>query len=225
MPDRMTKTGGRHAAARSQLYQRFAVALSYPDESFIERLLNGEFCKDLIHLGAQLPYSDPFEGLHIEKLQEGINKQEIQIFYSTFFLSGDQSVPLRELAYSNLTEKALNEELFRFYQLFGLEFSHGELRELPDNLPIELEFLHYLTFLEAEASEVEKANANIKALRAAQSDFLYLHPGRWVLSFSDRLKSVQGCDFYSILVDLLYQFIVREKHFLSGLKDKLIASG
>jgi DMSO reductase family type II enzyme chaperone len=233
MPDHLTKNVAQQVSARSQLYRCFATAFSYPDEAFLDSLTSGDFSEILVELGTRLPYSTPFEGVHINRLASGMERQEIKVFYSTTFQSGNQAVPLRELAYCTLTEKALLEELFRFYQHFGLEFSQGELRELPDNLPIELEFLHYLTYLEAEASKEggdncnnnSNNNKNMEALHNAQRDFINLHPGKWVQQFSSRLGKLQGSAVYSILAELLHQFIAREKFFLSGSQDELIALG
>lgn len=224
MPESLKDMSAHQATARSQLYRCFASAFSYPGEDFLNSLLTGEFSDFLIQLGEQLPYSFPFGEVEINALKGKMNRQEIKIFYSTFFESGNQAVSLRELAYSTVTEKALLEELFRFYQHFGLDFSQGELRELPDNLPIELEFLHYLTFLEAKASSAGEENINIRSLRNAQRDFVLLHPGRWVQPFLVRLKTVSDNRVYSDLAELLIQFIGREKHFLSGTGDKLIVS-
>jgi DMSO reductase family type II enzyme chaperone len=233
MPDYLTENAAQQVSVRSQLYLCFATAFSYPDETFLDSLTSGEFFDLLVDLGTRLPYSNPFEGAHIDRLQSEMVRQEIKVFYSTVFQSGNQAVPLRELAYSTLTEKALLEELFRFYQHFGLEFSQGELRELPDNLPIELEFLHYLTYLEAEAlneadnhsNNNSNNNNNREALHNAQRDFINLHPGKWVLQFSTRLAKLPDSAVYSSLAELLHQFIAREKFFLSGSREELIALG
>ena len=230
MPDHLTENAVQQVSARSQLYLCFATAFSYPDETFLDSLASGEFSDLLVELGTRLPYSIPFEGAHINRPCSEMDRQEIKVFYSTVFQSGNQAVPLRELAYSSLTEKALLEELFRFYQHFGLKFSQGELRELPDNLPIELEFLHYLTYLEAEVSKEggnngNNHNNNIEALRNGQRDFISLHPGKWIQQFSTRLGKLQGSAVYSSLAELLHQFIAREKFFLSGSRDELIALG
>lgn len=216
-------SGASQVAARSQLYQSFATAFSTPGEEFLDSLMAGEFVDLLVQSGEQLPYSSPFANL--DPLTGEMSRQEIKVFYSSFFESGIQAVSLRELAYSSLTEKSLLEELFRFYQHFGLNFSDGELRELPDNLAIELEFMHYLTFLETEAKSAGKENANIKALRSAQRDFINLHPGKWVQPFLARLQSLQNNSVYLDLADLLVHFIDSEQRFLSDPGNELIATG
>ena len=121
------------------------------------------------------------------------------------------------------------EEVFRFYQYFGLDFSKGGLRELPDILPVELEFLHYLTYLEAKSLEAQLPEEpveknNIAALRLAQRDFLTEHLGVWIQPFMLKLESVPDSRFYTDLSALLYHFIQGEKRFLSGAADGIIAT-
>ncbi|MBQ62679.1 MAG: hypothetical protein CMQ19_11460 [Gammaproteobacteria bacterium] len=213
--------------ARSQLYQSFATAFSTPGDEFLDSLTAGEFVDVLFQAGEQLPYPSPFANLFTnnDPMPREMNRQEIQVFYSSFFESGGQAVSLRELAYSSVTEKSLLEELFRFYQHFGLNFSNGELRELPDNLAIELEFMYYLTFLETEAMSMDSNNTNIQALQSAQRDFINLHPGKWVQSFLTRLQSVQENSAYLDLAKLLVHFLESEQRFLSDSGKMLIATG
>jgi TorA maturation chaperone TorD len=100
--------------------------------------------------------------------------------------------------------------------------------------------LHYLTYLEAEAlkegsdnnnnnnnngNNNSNNNRNIEALQNAQRDFINLHPGKWVQQFSSRLGKLPDSAVYSSLAELLHQFIVREKFYLSGSRDELIALG
>jgi TorA maturation chaperone TorD len=89
--------------------------------------------------------------------------------------------------------------------------------------------MHYLTYLESEVvNEGDKHSSNHsneEALHNAQRDFINLHPGKWVQQFSTRLAKLPDSAVYSSLAELLHQFIVREKFFLSGSRDKLIALG
>ncbi|MBT4162808.1 MAG: hypothetical protein HOC70_08630 [Gammaproteobacteria bacterium] len=221
MPEQNAVSTTQTAVARSGLYQLFAAVFSNPTDELLELMLSGEFQERLDYLSSELPYSIT---LDVKQQLEELDRHKLFIVYTTLFESGSQGVSLRELTYSTLTEKALLEELFRFYQHFGLEFAQGELRELPDLLPIELEFLHYLTFLEAEALKTNSQHANIGALQTAQSDFVNLHPGKWIGSFLERLQSQPDSGIYALLADLLFKFIKQEKLFLAGQTDNLIAT-
>lgn len=82
---------------------------------------------------------------------------------------------LREASYTEEDHSALFEELSRFYGFFGL--GRRERSELPDHISVELEFMHFLTHLEAEQAEDE---AERESLRRAQADFLTRHLSRLV---------------------------------------------
>ena len=212
------------AATRSGLYRAFATAFSHPVDDFPDLLLSGEFQAILAAAGSRLQSPLHFGMDELNESLNGVDSQEIIITYSTLFESGSHAVSLRELTYSTLTEKTLMEELFRFYQHFGLEFSRGELRELPDLLPVELEFLHYLTFLEAQASDIDHLQPNISALQAAQRDFIDLHPGRWIDNFIERLKSRANSGLYLSFAAMLRLFLKHERHYLSRSDTELIAT-
>jgi DMSO reductase family type II enzyme chaperone len=221
-PDSISDMG--HVEARSQLYQCFAAAFSSPDDHFLNSIFNGEFLETLNQLGHGLPYPMPFEPSLTTLVPPGVQKQDIKVFYASCFESGNQGASLRESGYSTLTAKAQMEEIFRFYQYFGLDFSKGELRELPDSLPVELEFMHYLTFLQAESLKKAADNNNLAALQLAQRDFVSKHLGIWIRPFMVKLESIPGSRFYSDLAALLHLFIQCEKRFISGTTDELIAT-
>jgi DMSO reductase family type II enzyme chaperone len=213
-----------HVEARSQLYQCFAVAFSSPDDRFLNSIFNDEFLETLNQLGHGLPYPMPFEPSLTTLVPPGVQQQDIKVFYASCFESGNQGASLRESGYSTLTEKAQMEEIFRFYQYFGLDFSKGELRELPDSLPVELEFMHYLTYLQVESLINAADNNNLAALQLAQRDFLANHLGNWIRPFMVKLESVPGSRFYYDLAALLHLFIQYDKRYLSGTTDELIAT-
>ncbi len=208
----------REPAARSRLYQCFAAAFSHPTEDLLCSIFNGEFLNTLILLGDRLPYDTPFEvsagsGVHA-LAPEGGTRELLSHFYTTNFESGGHAISLRESAYSSLTEPALMEEIFRFYQFFGLDLSSSHLSELPDQLPIELEFLHYLTYLEAKAQDTPGNEQNSAALRRGQKDFIHQHLGSWLGSFRSRLQNIPDAGFYISIADLLHLFIQSEERFL-----------
>ncbi|MDD3652175.1 molecular chaperone TorD family protein, partial [Immundisolibacter sp.] len=100
-------------------------------------------------------------------------------------------------------EQQLWEELLRFYRYFGLDFSTGGARERPDHLLTEVEFMHYLTFLEAGAPQ-----ANADAVRRAQADFLDRHLARWLPGLGAALTELgEQAAPYGVLVDALARFV------------------
>lgn len=108
----------------------------------------------------------------------------------------EDACSLREGAHIEEEQSALFEELMRFYEFFGL--GRGEGAEMPDHLSVELEFMHYLTHLEAQVQDEPQA---LDSLWRAQHDFLTRHVWRVVHAVQDELNSehpacvalVQGC--------------------------------
>ncbi|MEH6581173.1 MAG: molecular chaperone TorD family protein [Halioglobus sp.] len=77
---------------------------------------------------------------------------------------------LHEAAYTTEGQEVLYEELTRFYEFFGL--GRDQSADLPDHLSVELEFMHFLSYLEVQESTDVKAR---ESLFKAQQDFLTRH--------------------------------------------------
>lgn len=190
------------AAARSALYSTFAKAVSHPLDDILATFASGQFEADVQGLMKLAGYEPPLSDL------PGINSEpgDIETSYATAFESGLPTVSLREVNYVREGEKVLFEDLFRFYDHFGLDTSSGALREWPDHIAVELEFMHYLTWLEAEAQDPQ----TVTALRRAQQDFLARHPGHWVHELANRLSQKAIIAPYPKVASLLADFITYE---------------
>jgi DMSO reductase family type II enzyme chaperone len=81
-----------------------------------------------------------------------------------------QASALYESAYTSKTQDLIYEELTRFYDFFGLQRAADA--ELPDHLSVELDFMHYLTYLEQQCLV---RNENPSDIRREQRDFLSHH--------------------------------------------------
>lgn len=82
-------------------------------------------------------------------------------------------------------------------------------KEWPDHIGIELEFLHYLTFLEATVPD-----AMMEDYVAAESDFLDRHLARWVPGFSRKLGEGDVPSPYRAFGEVLAQFIAGDREFI-----------
>ncbi len=78
------------------------------------------------------------------------------------------------------------------YQEAGLNLN---LKEAPDHVAIELEFMYYLIYREIEAI-INYNEPNIALYLKKQKDFLDNHLGKWVSEFTDNLSANAETVFY-----------------------------
>lgn len=193
--------------ARNALYSAFAKSLSHPTEELLDAFVSQRFESNIEGLMTSAGYPvTPRE-------RSGVigSAQDIEIFYASAFEAGLPKVSLREANYIRDGEKILFEDLFRFYDHFGLDTSSGRLREWPDHIAVELEFMQYLTWLEADAGDGKAA------LRRAQRDFLTRHLGHWTGKLAQRLEQKDAAPPYPLVARLLADFVTAEIAMLEDL--------
>lgn len=196
-------------AARSEIYRILSAVFAYPasDEQ-----------KDFVLQGAQaalrtaavrLPF--PLRALDalIERGAEAA--PDVELEYTRLFdnCSGRPALSLHEKDFSSVDQKKLWEELIRYYEHFGLRYDLKECKEWPDHIGIELEFLHYLTFLEATVPDAMTEN-----YLAAEGDFLDRHLAKWVPGFCQKLSDGDVPSPYRAFGEVLAQFIAGEREFI-----------
>ncbi|HJW89017.1 MAG TPA: molecular chaperone TorD family protein [Anaerolineales bacterium] len=77
-----------------------------------------------------------------------------------------------------------------FYRAFGFQVG-GNVRERPDHLAVELEFMYVLALKEAYALSNERAE-QAQVCQEAQAKFLEDHLGKWVGLFADSLARLHS---------------------------------
>lgn len=174
---------------RSLLYCELARWFSFPQEDLYLSLKEGGGLVEAFPILSP----DPLPTL-----------EEIQEAYTSLFDVGIGGPPcsLYEGSYVGWGRTQLFEELLRFYEFFGLELS-PTVRELPDHLTVELEFMHYLTFQEAQAEDPS-------SYRLAQRDFLRRHLAHWVPPMVERLVQKADSGLFANLGEILRSFIGTE---------------
>lgn len=207
----MTDAGKAHAAAapdrsvaaavtRCRVYREFANAFLHPGACSAGRLDDGTWLARLDALAGELPGGNPFTALDVPALEGTVGLEQI---YTSSFEVGQGAVSLHGRSYGAHadTDKALFEELFRFYEHFGLVFPGG-LPEFPDWLVVELEFMHYLCFLETEAGDTSSR----AALRRGERDFLARHLLKFAAGLAARLSD-HRIPIYADAARLLEAFV------------------
>lgn len=200
----------RLAAARSRAYRVFCAAFTYPDDWFRQVIRDGDLAEALREaLGAVDPVLAGAGDW--PALADGGHDDDLAVEYTRLFdvgMSGPPC-PLHGGLYGGVRMTVM-EEAVRFYNHFGLQIDESE-RELPDHLQTELEFLHYLSFREAEAL-LEGGDPG--AFRRGQRDFLARHPGRWVPLLRRRLVEQAPPPYFTELVTLLDRFLAHDRQHL-----------
>lgn len=209
------RDGRRASAARSQFYKILSGVFTYPaDASQAEFVLRGAG-DALRDAAAELPFFVPAVALlgdagratGAEYAGNEDGEGDLALAYTSLFdnCGGRPAVPLHEKDYVQRDTKQLWEELIRFYEHFGLGYDMKASGQWPDHLGTELEFLHYLTFLETGAPDDA---AGIYG--AAAGDFLERHLENWVPKFADKLGGKAEGSPYVALARVLAEFIAGE---------------
>lgn len=186
------------AGARSKLFAILAQAFSPPTPEGFASLRSAQLNQEIRQALDVLP--EPFP----EKLRgawsavrgalRGRSAADYEAEYLRLFEVGIPAAPcpLYESAYGPPDRRReVMGELVRFYNHFGLSLG-SKARELPDHLRVELEFLHYLTFLEAQGRQEARP---VESLMLAQADFHERHLNRWTPHLWARLSRQGGASF------------------------------
>jgi DMSO reductase family type II enzyme chaperone len=177
----------RSALERSQAYRLFSEAFAYPEGALLERIRDGSLAREL-------------------GIAPGAADDSLPVEYTRLFDVGPSGppCPLHGGLWIGDRMRSL-EEVLRFYQHFDLALDPAS-GELPDHLAVELEFLHFLAFCQAEAW---RDGADPGPYRRAEHDFLARHPARWLPLLRAALEKEQATPFYVALARALESLLSR----------------
>jgi putative dimethyl sulfoxide reductase chaperone len=201
---------------RSSVYKLLALAFKYPTPEVFEAYRDGDFIAALWDDMSRLPHlqslvKEEAESQHkVKKELEGVTFQDFEVGYTRTFDVGAPQPPCPpyEGVYRQGVERtALMIEVSEFYKHFGLAMSKEDgNRELPDHLSAELEFLHFLTFKEAQAMAEDTPDL-LKGYVLAQKDFLERHMVSWLPKFCEKLQSSTKTPFFRELAGTALKFV------------------
>lgn len=199
----------RAIAARSQFYKILSGVFVYPSDEAKKDYIRRGAGEALRELAADLPFAIPAIG-SLALVDEA---SDIDATYTGLFdnCGGRPALSLHEKDYSRTDTKQVWEELIRYYEHFGLNYDLKGNKEWPDHMGVELEFLHYLTFLETGSPD------DLASMYAtAEGDFLERHLAKWVPQFAEKLIGMAQDSPYASLARVLAQFIEGEMEFNRG---------
>lgn len=218
--DELTEVLSRLADARAQVYTLLSLAFSTPDEELAEGLWNGEFFLGFLRAlhGSRAPLcpADIWTLADYEDIPTASAlAQALQLEYTRLFV-GPYTLPAPpyESVYREPTWGVMGEttrEVRHAYEAASLTFEPG-VRELPDHVGIELEFLACLSEEEAKAWAADDEPSAIHWLEHEHT-FLDRHLCQWLPAFTDRVLAATTCSFYSGLARIAQVFVthVREQ--------------
>jgi len=166
---------------RAQMYRFLAEAFLYPTENWLEDLPVLAPILEEVGLSNLRPSSF---AIQLSDLQA----EHLRTFGLTGSLCYETEIGMPN-EYRQSQEMA---DIAGFYRAFGFQVG-GRLRERPDHLATELEFLYVLSLKEAYA--VEKGiREHAEVCAQARHSFLRDHLGRWIGLFAEGLVRVSARD-------------------------------
>lgn len=198
----------RIAVARSIVYKTFAALFCYPGEANWRAGGLGLLMPALSELSDCAAFRTFSAGLKPDDVPDPL---ALEAIYTRLFIAGTHGdqVPLREASYLTVPEKEVWEDAIRFYEHFGLDYDLETTGELPDNLLVELDFMHFLSFVEAGAEDP-------RPLLAGQRDFVEKHLIRWLPQFATAIANGAEVQPYALYAETARQFVTADLVYLRG---------
>lgn len=165
-------------------------------------------CDERLGVGAALGYASALDDLLAEFRDADL--AALRAAYSGLFEVGNEGppAPIREDLQTG-QRGGTREEIVRFYEHFGYVLDERFAWQ-PDHLSVELEFVHYLCYLESRADE------NSLSCQLAQFDFTERHPGRWVPAFAEQVERLAPGSLYSRVLASLDEFLGNDLAWQAG---------
>lgn len=184
------------ALCRAQVYRFLADAFLYPgDDWTLDAPLVGDILRELNAPHLVMPFGAL--GMGVDALQRehrlalGITGS---MCYETEYGLPHEFRQSQELA-----------DIAGFYRAFGFDIG-GTIRERPDHLAAELEFMALLALKEAYA-HAQGTPEHVEICRDAARKFLSAHPGHWVGLVGERLAQERMGDLYLELACFAAAFV------------------
>lgn len=192
-----------HKEYRRDSYKLLSECYYLPDEKLIKMLndLEKSRCGLYSEIAKNIPGMSDVESLKID--------------YSKLFVGpyGLFAPPYGSVYFED-TRRVMGNSTIDVRNKYGEEGLDIGLKEAPDHIAIELEFMYFLIFKEVEAirnSDSESAASYLKKQRA----FLETHLGIWISEFADNVEANAQTEFYKNLARFTKSFVKKDLESLS----------
>ena len=142
--------------------------------------------------------------------------QRLKLDFTQLFIGPFGSIaPPYESVYIENRKIIMSDSTMEVRNLYIENGLNIDIKEAPDHIAIELEFMYYLIFKELEAlSESDTSTASVYL--AKQEDFLKNHLGRWITEFSLIVSRNAQTHFYRDLANITDSFVMKDLEYLES---------
>ena len=184
---------------RSLDYKFLAECFYLPDNKQVEVLSS---YKEII--GSR--YSEILE--YLDSIQDF---KRIIVDYTKLFIGpfGTLAAPYGSIYLEN-GEMLMGNSTVNVEDLYAEEGIVVEIKEVPDHVAIELEFMSILANRKVEAMRAMDEKS-VERYHQKQLNFLDIHLGRWIEEFTEKVEKNAQTAFYRNLAQVTREFILKDK--------------
>ena len=180
---------------RGDAYKLLADCYHLPDEQLVKTLNNLDTSGGgiFLDLAKHIPGTSDIDSLLLD--------------YTKLFLGpyGALAPPYGSVYLENMNRVMGNSTIDAKHR-YAQEGLSINLKEAPDHIAIELEYMYFLVFKEIEAAKNQDPGA-ATCYQQKQRDFLEAHLGGWVSDFTSKIEAKAQTDFYKNLARITRSFI------------------
>lgn len=150
--------------------------------------------------------------VRMEQAFSSSDEEELLIEYASLFVGPyELKAPPYGSIYLDGERRVMGDstlKVIKLYEEAGLVMDRS-FKELPDHIAVELEFMYYLIYKEAEALE-HSDGEQARAFREMRNQFLKQYLGPWVPPFCEKIKQSTDHPFYKALADSLSAIVSKK---------------
>ncbi len=205
-------TDQNEITARGNCFKLLAACFYEPDKAmFIEH----QVCENIKKLSNDCASNAANHAGKMDVYLKTLTQEQLSIDHAALFVG-----PFELLAapygsvYTEDTRQVMGKstiDVLNFYETAGLSV---EIKEPPDHIAIELEFMYYLCSKEATAVHDNKSE-DARKLRKQQVDFYFDALKPWAEKFCEAIRAGTDNGFYINLADCLEHFLASCEHIYS----------
>lgn len=194
--------------AKASTYRLLSACFYEPEDCYLEENVYGQLTEALQQVAPELSslatqMDEAFRHVGAAELLQDFSRLFMGPFeipakpYGSVYIDGEKVV----MGDSTMNAKAN-------YAIADFDVAE-DIKELPDHISVELEFLYLLSFRQAEAHAKNDASQAIR-FQELEKSFLVDHLGRWIEPFCIRIRQHAQTVYYKLLADLAEKFVLKQ---------------